>query len=109
MEKPGKPYDPYVSFNPPKSKVPLNLPSLHPFMWMAAEFIRKVPLDEINDENIREKWQDYQQCAIQAIEFLLEYASKIFMPYLELDERVQCMNQRIQIVIDKPIDWSIKE
>lgn len=100
------PYEP-ISIRPPKGKEPPIVPSLHPFMWMAAEFIRKVPLDEIKDEKIRRQWKDYQECATSAIEFFMDAIAKITMPYPDLDERELCLNQRIQEIID-PRQFTVK-
>ena len=91
---------PPIALNPPKTKIPLNFSSIHPFMWAALEFIKKVPLDEIHDEKIRDEWKDFQGCAIQAMETAMDFSQKIFKPEPVLGVRIRCLNQRIEKIID---------
>lgn len=103
------PFEP-ISILPPKGDEPPVVPSLYPFMKMVERFIKEVPVDKIPDGKTREEWMDYKNCATQSIDFLLEWTPRIFMPYPDLDGRIQCLNQRIQgLITKKPLDLMRKK
>lgn len=98
------PYEP-ISIRPPKGEAPPVIPSLYPLIKMVERFIKEVPVDKIHDENIRKEWMDYKNCTGQAFDSLLDCVPKIFMPYPDLDGRIQCLDQRIEgLIIKAPID-----
>jgi hypothetical protein len=82
----------------------VKIPSIHPLLWMAREFIKKVPIEKLPPE-LREIWEDYQGCAFKAIDTSI----RILTPVRFVDRDFKCMNQRIQIVVDpqiiKPIEY----
>jgi len=85
----------------------LEIPSIHPLLWMAREFIKKVPLDKLPKKEA-EIWRDYQECALKAIKTSIE----ILSPVKLVDRDFKCLNQRIRIVVSpqilKPIEFKSK-
>ncbi len=72
----------------------VEIPSIHPLLWMAHEFIKKVPLEKLPPE-LEEIWRDYQGCALKAIRASIEMLS----PVKFADRDFKCLNQRIRIVV----------
>lgn len=85
----------------------VTIPSIHPLLWMAREFIRNVPIEKLPKELIK-IWEDYQGCAFKAIDMCIE----VLTPVKFVDRDFKCLNQRIQIVVDpqifKPIEFKIE-
>jgi hypothetical protein len=82
----------------------VEIPSIHPLLWMAHEFIKEVPVKKLPPE-LREIWENYQGCAFKAI----VEAIRILTPVKFVDRDYKCMNQRIKIVVSQqdlePIDF----
>ncbi len=72
----------------------VEIPSIHPLLWMAREFIANVPIKELPEELI-EKWIDYQGCALKS----MDTSIRILSPVRLTDRDFKCLNQRIRIVV----------
>lgn len=72
----------------------VEIPSIHPLLWMAREFIDNVPIEKLPPDLIK-IWKDYKLCALKA----MDTSIKILTPVKLTDRDFKCLNQRIRIVI----------
>jgi len=84
-----------IEFSPTKSPA-VKLPSIHPLLWMAREFIAKVPVEKLPEKEAS-TWSDYRKCALDAIEGAIDILKPVVF---EPADGFHCMNQRIQVIIE---------